>query len=429
MKKISLSAIVAELLFLTVLVGSLQSNAAAAAGPIGYWKFDEGSGNIAYDSAGTVGNGIVRGVPYWTTGIAGGALRFDGGQNNYVALSSTLSVTDAMTVEAWVYPEFDPTNPDAYPQPFGCAGRQIVRKSSVGDDTFFIGFYNGYYFSHTNRVPYIQTAFYYQGGGSVGIAFPIPGLISEGHWYHLVATFKRNDYTRLYVNGAEKMALSTEDKPLRVSSRHTTIGQEADVIAGDPLDTPSTPQTWIGKIDEVKIFDYAVVPAPNIALTPDAGFASTTVSGSGFSNNSKITIRWDGSVVPTVSSPLTTDTNGNFTALISVLTQNSPGPHTVNATDESGNWATATFTVVDMTGPPGPKGDKGDTGAQGPQGQIGPPGPKGDKGDTGAQGPIGPQGPPGVTSAELQFLVNGLTMAVSFIAICLAAIALFRKKP
>jgi hypothetical protein len=73
----------------------------------------------------------------------------------------------------------------------------------------------------------------------------------------------------------------------------------------------------------------------------------------------------------------------------------------------------ATFTVTDMTGPPGPKGDKGD---------------KGDKGNTGAQGPTGSQGLPGVTSTELQFLVNGLTIAASIIAICLATIALFTKK-
>jgi len=48
-----------------------------------------------------------------------------------------------------------------------------------------------------------------------------------------------------------------------------------------------------------------------------------------------------------------TDETGSFTALISVQTQTSPGVHTVNATDESGNWATATFTVVDMRGPAG----------------------------------------------------------------------------
>jgi len=178
----------------------------------------------------------------------------------------------------------------------------------------------------------------------------------------------------------------------------------------DGTNTISSPNYYV----RIGLTTSTPTAGAHITLTPNTGFASTTVVGSGFSNNSKITVRWDGTVISTVPRPLITDANGNFTATINVLTQNSPGPHTVNATDESGNWATATFTVINMTGPQGPKGDKGD------------------KGDTGAQGPQGlqgPQGPPGVTSTELQFLINGLTMAASIIAICLAAIALFRKKP
>jgi N-acetylneuraminic acid mutarotase len=165
---------------------------------------------------------------------------------------------------------------------------------------------------------------------------------------------------------------------------------------------------------------YYSSPTQSIILTPDTGFSCTTVLGSGFAADSKITLSWDATMIPTVPNALFTDANGSFTAIISVPTQNTPGTHTVNATDESGNWTTATFTVVDMTGDQGPqgdKGDKGDTGDQGPQGD------KGDKGDTGDQGPSG------VVSGELQFLVNGLTIAASVIAMGLATIALFRKKP
>jgi hypothetical protein len=211
--------------------GYLDTNEefSGTSGLVGYWKFDEGSGSIAYDSSGS-NDGVVRGIPSWTTGVVGGALRFDGAQNNYVAMSSQLDVTDGITVETWIYPEFDPADPAAYPQPSGCAGRQIIRKSSCGDDTFFIGFYSGYYFNPTNPVPYISAGFFYQGGGGANIEpVLIPGLISQGHWYHIVATFRRNDYLRLYVNGVEQKAVTTEDKPLRVSSRHLTIGQEADV--------------------------------------------------------------------------------------------------------------------------------------------------------------------------------------------------------
>ena len=103
-----------------------------------------------------------------------------------------------------------------------------------------------------------------------------------------------------------------------------------------------------------------------IALTPSTGFASTTVVGSRFSNNSKMTISWDGTTIPTIPNALIADANGSFTALISVPTQSVLGAHTVNATDETGNWNTAAFTVLDMTGPQGPKGDTGQQGSQGP---------------------------------------------------------------
>lgn len=241
---------------------------------------------------------------------------------------------------------------------------------------------------------------------------------SANTWYHIALTYD-GSIMRIYVNGVLDNAVEAG------GNVHTS---------GFPLAIGSyclgTYNFFEGMIDEFAIYNYArtqeeiwndfkSLSKNYITLTPNTGFACTTVVGSGLSNNSKITIRWDGTVIPTVPSPLTTDANGNFIAIISVPTQNSPGPHTVNATDELGNWATATFIVVDMTGPQGP---------QGPQGLKGDKGDKGDTGAQGLQGLQGPQGPPGVTSAELQFLVNGLTMAVSFIAICLAAIALFRKK-
>jgi hypothetical protein len=83
-----------------------------------------------------------------------------------------------------------------------------------------------------------------------------------------------------------------------------------------------------------------------------------------------------------------------------VLTQNDPGPQTVNATDETGNWTSAIFTIIDMTGP------------QGPQGQLGPPGPQGPKGDKGEPAPV---------EYVVALSVPGI------IAICVATYALIKK--
>lgn len=158
---------------------------------------------------------------------------------------------------------------------------------------------------------------------------------------------------------------------------------------------------WISAYSRVRTID----------LTPDVGFSSTTVVGLEFAANSTVTITWDGTLIPTVPSPVITDSDGNFTAIISVLTPNDPGPHTVNATDESGNWATATFTVVDITGPQGPEGPQGEQGDPGDTGPQGPEGPKGDKGDL----------------APLEYVIAFSIPGI--IALCLAAYAAIRRKP
>jgi hypothetical protein len=155
------------------------------------------------------------------------------------------------------------------------------------------------------------------------------------------------------------------------------------------------------------------VPDPVIELMPATGFASTTIVGSGgFAANSKITITWDGTPVPTVPMEITTDAYGNFTAVVSVLTPNVPGAHVVNATDESGrSWAT-TFTVIDMTGP---QGEEGLQGVQGATGATGAQGAKGDKGD---------QGPAGVIPVES----IALAFIPAIIAIILAVYALMKMR-
>jgi hypothetical protein len=159
------------------------------------------------------------------------------------------------------------------------------------------------------------------------------------------------------------------------------------------------------------------VPDPVLELMPATGFASTTLVGSGgFAANSKVTITWDGTPVPTVPMEITTDAYGNFTAIISVLTPDTPGAYLVNATDEYGRSGWTMFTVVDMIGPEGPEGDEGPQGAQGPTGATGEQGPKGDQGE---------QGPAGVVSMESIALVGVPSIA----AIIVAVYALMKVRP
>ncbi len=165
------------------------------------------------------------------------------------------------------------------------------------------------------------------------------------------------------------------------------------------------------------------VPELVLELVPASGFASSTIVGSGgFAGNSRINVTWDDAPVPTVPQVITTDVYGNFTAIISVLTPNDPGPHVVNATDEFGRSGWATFTVVDMTGPTGPQGVQGPTGPAGPQGERGA---TGLTGPEGVQGEQGEQGPAGVVALESVAVVA----VPSIVAIVVAVYALMKVRP
>ena len=184
------------------------------------------------------------------------------------------------------------------------------------------------------------------------------------------------------------------------------------------------PLQWTGDVPTL-IHNALVwtVPQPVLDLVPETGFASLTIVGSGgFAGNSKITVTWDGTPIPTVPNPITTDIYGNFSVIISVLTPTTPGPHIVNATDEYGRSASKTFTVVDMKGPQGPQGPQGETGPQGPKGENGSQGIQGETGPPGSQGDAGPPG-------EVSMLFIAVPTALSIVAIILAAIPLFKKKP
>jgi hypothetical protein len=200
-----------------------------------------------------------------------------------------------------------------------------------------------------------------------------------------------------------------------------------------PVSFAGTTSEWTGDVPTL-VHNALLwsVPDTVLELTPDTGIAATTIVGSGgFAANSIITITWDGTPIPTVPQQITTDAYGNFTAIISVPTQTTPGPHVVNATDEFGRSAVKTFTVVDMTGPKGDTGATGPAGATGATGATGAAGPQGETGETGATGAAGPQGETGETgpAGEVSLAYVAAPVGLSVFAIILAIFVLLRKKP
>jgi hypothetical protein len=80
---------------------------AGAAGLVGYWSFDEGTGSVAHDSSGYGNDGILQGGTAWGTGRIGHAVSFDG-VSGYVLVgagtgsSAVLDLTTTLTIALWV---------------------------------------------------------------------------------------------------------------------------------------------------------------------------------------------------------------------------------------------------------------------------------------------------------------------------------------
>jgi len=377
MKRILLLTIIVGMCFSTVWISLPHAKAAADPGLVGYWKFDEGSGSIAHDSSENGNAGTIY-TATWTTGTHGSALHFDG-VNSFVEVSSnpSLSSFTQLTLEAWIKPDS-----------LGGLTAIIDKGNGLG----YLGDEYGLQLD-TDKIRLILSAGGPDPNGWI-IVVDSPSLITAGKWFHVAGVWNSTDYT-LYIDGniVKSGPVLMPGATTHSTSNSLTIGSF----------TTSGWGSFNGVIDEVKMYNYArtadqiAADIRNITLFPTTGFASTTVVGSGFSNNARVTITWDGTTIPTIPNTVTTDGTGSFTALISVPTQTTPGLHPVKATDESGNWASATFTVINMTGPQGPKGDKGD---------------------------VGPAG----SSGEAQLVLIAFSAGASILAICLATIALFRKR-
>jgi parallel beta-helix repeat protein len=187
-------------------------------GPVAHWKLDEGSGAIAYDSAGT-NDGTISGA-VWTTGLLGGALDFDG-VDDYVEFASVAALQgDSLTALAWIrVDEFA-----------GLWNPVLTQNDSNG---------NGYYFYIVNDRP----SFYIVNGAAF-VQVVSTETINADKWYHVAGT---NDGTnlKLYVDG------QLEDS--KTSSGYTGFNSNAYIGF-----EPTSMLYYKGLIDDVRVYDRAL---------------------------------------------------------------------------------------------------------------------------------------------------------------------------
>ena len=208
----------------------------ASLGPIAHWKLDETSGTTAVDSVGGHDGTLVNG-PLWAAGQDGGALDFDGANDEVtVPHSEQLSLSDAFTLMSW-----------AKPGSISFGYQAIMFKGNSGDFNWWFGLRNGEFMME-----------FYAGGSLQAFATSGAGL-TAGNWYHIAASFDNAaDTVALYIDGVHVHTQSTTATP-DINSLDLLIGNSA--YSGEE---------WDGLLDDVRIYD-SVLSATEITALANGG--------------------------------------------------------------------------------------------------------------------------------------------------------------
>jgi len=218
-----------------VLALGIFLTSAAQAGLVGWWRFEEGSGNIANDSSGNGHHGTILGTPEWVSGPEGfgGALAFNPDRCTGVdcGIFDPTNGTGQFTVTFWAFWD-------------GTGTFQHFFTKSNGWGQYTMMFQIELWGAHANP----------ENTDRVGISYehnpnqccPPFSVMPKNEWVHLAFTFDGINATA-FLNGVDK------DGPKPFS-----IGPNVNAMVElGYTSTRSGPanRTLHGKLDEVRIYD------------------------------------------------------------------------------------------------------------------------------------------------------------------------------
>jgi hypothetical protein len=260
-------------------------------GPVGYWKFDEGSGTSAADSS---GNGITgtwsgSGTQHWTSGKIGKAAELNQGgiTNDQITYSThaALDITNAITISAWLYPTGYDGNEGIFNKDTQTA-YGLVLSSSAGRPRFKALI----------------------GGVITNCDAPAgTGVLPLNTWTHVTGLYDGNSI-KIYINSKLMNSCAITGLIGTNSTQPTTSFGSA---SGD----------FQGKIDDIRVYNYARSPE-QILQDMNAGSADNPTASSG-------------QILPNASVYYALDEQQGSTA-------NSSVPNSINGTISNATWKTKT---------------------------------------------------------------------------------------
>lgn len=247
-------------LLLTVFLLSLPTYIIAApAGLVAGYNFNENAGAVAGDVSGNGNQATVSGAA-WTAGKYGPGLLFNGASSLVtVADSTSLDLTNSLTIEAWIYPTAS------------SGWRTAVMKQAPSGLAYALYSHNG-----SNR----PAAFMRLNNADVGLNGS--AAVALNTWTHLAMTFNGSTI-RLYINGVLRGS--------RNASGGAPITANALTIGGNTV----WGEYFAGSIDEVRIYNRVLTVAEittdmNTPLMPDGTAVTMTAPANGSSVSGTVTV-------------------------------------------------------------------------------------------------------------------------------------------
>jgi hypothetical protein len=212
---------------------------------IGWWKFDEGQGSIAYDSSGYGHHGTLGGNPEWVAGAIGGGLLLDG-SDDYVAIDiiAPMVINNNFSVSAWIKTEQMDQG-------------DVFASNTGSSHDFEFGVDMGNVWAEDD-----------------GPGTNFPPKIANNQW-HMITYVREGLMAYLYVDGTLRGSDLADDNP--AADTRWSIGQEWDTNPSDEFEgVVDDARFWIRSLtaEEVaEVFkgdvDLAHSPQPISGSAPD----------------------------------------------------------------------------------------------------------------------------------------------------------------
>lgn len=207
---------------------------------VGYWPFNETSGDITIDRSVNTNDGILVGGTFENRAAAdrlgnpGGAITFPGDSSFYVNCGNnqSLNLTNGLSIAAWV--KNPATNPNAWST---LVAREVNNT------------YQGFYTLMVNNNRAVTS--WIGNGASYGNLSGTPNGVKAGEWHFIGMTCDANFLT-LYLDG------EVDGLPLAIGGTAPITTLDSNLIIGTSLVFGG--RGFAGDVDEVAIWNGALTP-------------------------------------------------------------------------------------------------------------------------------------------------------------------------